>query len=162
MLDYREKMWTWPLDRQATAYRGMVLAQTTEERVLESVESQKGISRLILSKQSDQERIAVAEAIGEMAGRITSATVSHVGKANYREAEQYIRDFRAWTCSSGGTILIEISAVNGRFTLDFTQPCADPLFVNAFLKELDENGITYDLQDVMKLEVPDVKLPWRE
>ena len=39
---------------------------------------------------------------------------------------------------------------------------ADPLCVNAFLKELVENGITYDLQDVMKLEVPDVELPWRE
>jgi len=57
-------------------------------------------------------------------------------------------------------ILIEISAVNGRFTLDFTQPFASPIFVNAFLRELDENGITYDLQDVNPLELPNIKLPW--
>ena len=33
---------------------------------------------------------------------------------------------------------------------------------DAFLRELEENGIVYDLQDVMPLEVPDVALPWRE
>lgn len=35
-------------------------------------------------------------------------------------------------------------------------------YVEAFLKELEDNGITYDLQDVMKLELPNIKLPWSE
>jgi hypothetical protein len=83
-----------------------------------------------------------------------------VGKANYREAEQYIRDFRQWTSSAGDGLLIEISAVNGRFALDFIQTFASPVFVNAFLKELDENGIVYDLQDVNELELPNIVLPW--
>ena len=161
-LEYKEKMWTWPLGRQATAYRGMVFAQTMEENVLAGIATQNGIAQMILSGQSDQERIAVAEMINEMTNDLITATVSYVGKANYRESEKYIRDFRQWTYSTGKSILIEISAVNGKFTLDFTQPFADPLFVNAFLKELEENGITYDLQDVMKLEIPDVKLPWKE
>lgn len=124
--------------------------------------SQIGITRMILSKQSDQERIAIAKMIDEMTEDLITATVSYVGKANYREAEKYIRDFRQWTYSTGGSILMEISAVNGKFTPDFIQPFTNPLFVNAFLKELDENGITYDLQDVRNLEIPDVKLPWRE
>ena len=58
--------------------------------------------------------------------------------------------------------LVEISAVNGRFTLDFTQAFSSPVYVNTFLKELDENGITYDLQDVSPLELPNIKLPWSE
>ncbi len=161
-LEYKEKMWAWPLDRQATAYRGMIFAQTLEETVLAGLASQNGITQMILSRPSDQERIAAAEMIDEMTNNLITATVSYVGKANYREAEKYIRDFRLWTCCTGESVLIEISAVNGKFTLDFTQPFADPLFVNAFLKELDENGITYDLQDVMRLEIPDVKLPWKE
>ncbi len=89
------------------------------------------------------------------------ATVSYVGKANYKEAEEYIRDFRTWTNGSANFILIEIAAVNGRFTLDFLQPFKSPLHVNAFLKELEDNDITYDLQGVMNLEMPAVKLPWR-
>ena len=50
--------------------------------------------------------------------------------------------------------MIEISAVNGRFTMDFMQPFSDPIILNAFLRELDENGITYDLQNVERLELP--------
>lgn len=161
MLEYKEKMRSWPLNRQALAYRGMVLKQTTEEAVLAGVASQKRINQMILSKQNDTERVAVAQTIGDLSARILSATVSYVGKANFKEAEKYIRDFRLWTHSTPNSILIEISAVNGKFTLDFIQPFQSPLYLNAFLKELEENGITYDLQDVMKLNIPDVKLPWR-
>ena len=28
------------------------------------------------------------------------------------------------------------------------------------LKELDENGITYELQDVRLLDLPNIRLPW--
>ena len=161
-LEYKEKMRSWPLDRQATAYRGMVFVQSREESVLSGVAIQNRITRMILSKPTDPERIAAVKMVDGMTLNHSSATVSYVGKANYREAEKYIRDFRLWTRSSGKSILIEISAVNGRFTLDFIQPFANPRYVNAFLRELEENGITYDLQDVMKLEIPDVKLPWKE
>ena len=44
----------------------MVFAQTMDEVVLAGVASQKGINQMILSKQSDQERIAVAQMIGDM------------------------------------------------------------------------------------------------
>ena len=151
-----------PLDKQAAYYRETVSAQTTDEMVLGGLANQNGITQMILSGQSDKERIAAAEMIDEMTKDFTSATVSYIGKFNYPEAEKYIRDFRLWTRGTGGTIVVEISAVSGRFTIDFIQPFADPMFVNAFLKELDENGITYDLRDVMKLEMPDVKLPWKE
>ena len=162
MLEYKEKMRNWPLDRQATAYRGMVFAQTQEEAVLAGVASQKGINQMILTKESDQERIGLASYISNMAKGIITATVSYVGKANYKEAEKYIRDFRLWTSQEHNGILVEISAVNGRFTLDFTQAFSSPVYVNTFLKELDENGITYDLQDVSPLELPNIKLPWSE
>ena len=161
-LEYKEKMRDWPLEMQGTAYRGMVFAQTQEENVLMGVASIKGINGLILSKETDQERLGVAGYINALAGRVVTATVSYVGKANYREAEQYIRDFRLWTSSAADGLTIEISAVNGRFTLDFLQTFSSPVYVNAFLKELEENGIVYDLQDVNELELPNIHLPWTE
>ena len=100
--------------------------------------------------------------INALTSRVATALVSYVGKANYREAEQYIRDFRGWTSSSASGLTVEISAVNGRFTLDFLQTFSNPVFVNAFLAELDENGIVYDLQDVSELELPNIILPWTE
>ena len=85
-----------------------------------------------------------------------------VGKAGFQDSEDYIRDFRLWTSSTGTSLLLEVSAVGGRFTIDFHQPFSSPLYVNAFLKELEENGIKYDLQDVMKLELPNIRYPWAE
>ena len=160
MLEYKEEMRDWPLEKQGTAYRGMVFAQTEEEKVLSGVASAAAISRLILSKESDAERKAAAGYIGSLANRILTATVSYVGKANYKEAEQYIRDFRTWTSPASNGILIEISAVNGRFNLDFLQTFSNPVFVNAFLQELDDNGIVYDMQDVSDIELPNIRLPW--
>ena len=160
MLEYKDKMRDWSLDKQATAYRGMVFAQTQEDNVLMGIASFKGINGMLLTKESDQERLGIASYINSLASKLTTATVSYVGKADYKEAEQYIRDFRLWTSPLGNDLLVEISAVNGRFTLDFLQPFSNPLFVNAFLKELDENGIVYDLQDVNELELPNIQLPW--
>lgn len=162
MLEYKEKLRNWPLDRQATAYRGMVFAQSREEAVLAGANSTRGLTQMLLSKETDQERLGVAAYVGNLANSLLCATVSYVGKANYKEAEKYIRDFRTWTTASGRTILIEISAVNGRFNFDIIQPFSNPVYVEAFLKELEDNGITYDLQDVMKLELPNIKLPWSE
>ena len=162
MLEYKDLMRNWPIDRQATAYRGMVFAQSRDEAVLAGANSAKGLIQMLLSKETDQERLGVTAYFASMVKTMISATVSYVGKADYKEAEKYIRDFRAWTTATEEKILIEISAVNGRFTLDIIQPFSSPVYVEAFLNELHENDITYDLQDVMKLELPDIKLPWSE
>lgn len=161
-LEYKDALKDWPIERQATAYRGMVFAQTIKETVLAGVASMKGINQMLMSKQTDQERLAITDAISGMTDRITTATISYTGKAGFKESEDYIRDFRGWTSGAGKTLLIEVSAVGGRFTIDFLQPFSSPLYVNAFLKELEENGIKYDLQDVMKLELPNVRYPWSQ
>ena len=160
MLEYKELLRDWPLERQATAYRGMVFVQTMDERVLAAANGMKIVTQMLLSKETDQERLGIAAHFGKSAEQILTATVSYVGKANYKEAEKYIRDFRTWTGATGKYPLIEIAAVNGRFTLDIIQPFSSPLIVNAFSKELEDNGITYDLQDVTILDVPNIQLPW--
>ena len=162
MLEYKDGMRDWPLEQQGTIYRGMVFAQTEEETVLKGVASNVGMIRMILSKETDAERLEAIAAINELTKKLITATVSYVGKANYKEAEQYIRDFRSWTSSASNGLLVEIAAVNGRFMIDFLQKFSSPIYVNAFLKELDDNGIVYDLQDVQELDLPNIKLPWTE
>ena len=162
MLEYKDKMRDWAIDRQATAYRGMVFAQTQEDNVLMGAASNAGLIRMIESKESDQERIGIAEYVNNIARRVVTATVSYVGKADFKQSEQYICDFRLWTNSSSTSLLIEISAVNGRFTLDFIQAFSSPVVVNAFLKELEQNNIVYDLQEVCALQLANIRLPWTE
>ena len=160
MLEYKEKLRDWPLERQATAYRGMVFVQTMDEKVLAAANGMRMVTQMLLSKETDQERLGIAAHFGKSAEQFMTATVSYVGKANYKEAEKYIRDFRTWTGATGNYPCIEIAAVNGRFTLDFIQPFSSPIIVNAFSKELEDNSITYDLQDVTALDVPNIQLPW--
>ena len=162
MLEYTEEMRHWAITKQIRAYRDSVSAQTQKEIVLAGVAAQKKINQTILSKETDQERAGVVACIDNFANQILTAVVSYVGKANYHEAEKYIRDFRLWTFKPVNRILIEISVANGMFNLDFVQPFTSPMYVNAFLRELDENGIEYDLKDVNELELPNVKVPWIE
>ena len=162
MLEYKDEIRSLPLNKQAAAYRELVSAQTRKDVVLAGVASQKKINQMILSKKTDQERIGIVNYIESIANRLLTAVVSYVGKADYKEAEKYIRDFRLWTFKPVDRILIEISAVNGKFNLDFVQPFKSPVYLNAFLKELDENGIEYDLKDVNDLKLPNINVAWNE
>ena len=101
MLEYKDNMRDWPLERQGTIYRGMTFAQTRDEVVLGGVASNKGMCQLLLSKQSDEERHEIMSFVDVSARKYVTATVSYVGKADYKEAENYIRDFRLCTSDLG-------------------------------------------------------------
>ena len=159
-LEYGKDMRDAPIKDQAPLFRQMVFAQTERDVVLAGVASQCGISRMLLAKDDDLERVGVAEAIAAVAKNVITVSVSYVGKADFKEAERYVRDFRLWTTTASNGMTIEMSAVNGRFTLDFIQTFSSPVFVSAFLEELEGNGIEYDLQDVRDLELPNIELPW--
>ena len=49
-----------------------------------------------------------------------------------------------------------------QFFFDLIQPFSDPVYVNGFLQELKENGISCGFRDVRELELPNIKLPWSE
>ena len=161
-LEYGEKMRNLPIDEQAPIYRKMVSEQTKEDVVLAGVASQSGIAQMLLSKNSDQERVELTKAIGAVAKDVITVSVSYIGKADFKEAERYVKDFSLWTSSAANGVTIEVSAVNGRFTLDFIQVFSNPIFVNAFLEELERNGIEYDLQSINELELSNIRLPWTE
>ena len=160
VLEYRPEMRKWPLDRQATAYRGMVFAQTMDEHVLAEAAGQRAMAEMILSQGTDRERREFAEKSASMTDSVITAGVSYVGKGNFGDAERYVRDFRLHTNTICRTPLIEISAVNGRFILSFIQPFRDDRYLRSFLAELDDNYVYYDLMDEGEMILPGVDLPF--
>ncbi len=162
-LEYKKEMSAIPLKDQVKAFRDMVFAQTDERSVLQSVNSQKMVYQIFRSMQTDEERAAFAKKVSELTSHTITATISYVGKADFKEAEKYIRDFHLWTCPpSENTVLIEISAVNGRFTFDIIQPFSSPIFVDLFLNELKKNGINYTLHDAAELKLANIALAWNK
>ena len=160
MLDYKPVMRKWPLEKQTTAYRGMVFVQTMEDRVLAEAAGQKALSETILSLDTDRERRELAINASAAADSILTAGVSYVGRARFGDAERFVRDFRLHTNSIGRTPLIEISAVNGRFILSFIQPFEDDRYINSFLEELDDNYVAYSMLDAGRVRLPGVELPF--
>ena len=160
-LEYEKNLRHLSIRQQIQAYRKTVADQTTEENVLSGVASNVALTNLLLSKNTTEERLEIAEYANEMATRIGTACVSYVGKANFREAEKYIREFHLWSYSTI-PITVQISAVNGKFTFDFIQRFHSPIYVNAFLKELEENGISYDFQAGIREELPNIVLSWNQ
>ncbi len=59
-------------------------------------------------------------------------------------------------------ILIEISAVHHQFTIDFIQNFSSPVYLEVFLKELEQNRISYRFQGEKPLCIPGIALPWLE
>lgn len=160
-LEYEKNLRHLSMRQQIQAYRKMVADQTTQENVLSGVASVIGLTKLLLSKNTHEERAAIAAYADEMAIRTGTACVSYVGKANFQEAEKYVREFHVWSYNTT-PITVQISAVNEKFTFDFIQKFHSPIYLNAFLKELDENGISHDFQAGIREELPNIVLPWNQ
>ena len=158
-LEYKDRMRGWPIERQSTIFRGMTLAQTLEGTVLEGVARQKQVAERLLAMTSDAERTAFCASLEPLCRQTATATVSYVGKANFQGSEPYIRDMRL-TTGQTMPLLVEISAVNGVFKLDLMQTVTSDALVRAFLRELEHEGITYDLQDVRPVQLSAAEFPW--
>ena len=159
-LEYDEPLRKLPLPEQVKAYRNRTAAQENEEMVLSGVAHMAGLTKMLLAKGTHKERLEMMAKVDEAANRFAAANVSYVGKANFGEAEKYIKEFHAWSATVMD-ITIQISAVNGRFTLDFMQKFESPVYLNAFLRELADNGIVYELQDKQIRSLPAFRAPWQ-
>ena len=161
MLEYKKRMREWSLDRQVTAYRGMTILQTQGEIIVSGLNSRMEEVKRVQAIKTDQERKNYIDNRGKGATHMVTATVSYIGRLDIKGTEKYIRDFQTLTSAPEKGLLIEMSAINSRFILNIMQPFSSPIYVNAFLKELEENGINYDLQSVNSLDdIPGIRLPW--
>lgn len=161
VVEYKEELRKLPLREQIKAYREMVAYQTKEENMLAGVANMAGLTKMILSKTDTAERLKLARSVDNMASHLGTACVSYVGKANFKDAEKYVREFHVWSYNSF-PITIEVSAVNGKFYFDIFQKFHGSLFVDAFFKELAKHGLSCELQDEIPREMANIKLPWNE
>ena len=112
---------------------------------------------LMLSNLKDETKIKqITTMLDNKTKEIISGSVSYVGKANFGDMEKYITDFKT-IISSVIPLGIEISAVNGKFYLDFIQNFEDERYIKAFKEELDSLKIKYEVKDVNKLDLPKFK-----
>ena len=159
-LEYLDRIRDWPLEKQMIAFRGKLIAESRQEKLLMAVSNSiRGTERL-LAMENDDERAAASKDAVEGFRDLQTATVSYVGKANFGDIEQYIEEFHMWAPAVFENVLLELSAINGRMFIDFIQNFSDRRFFDAFLRQLSQNGIAYQSQSTHRLEIPKTRLPW--
>lgn len=119
-LEYDEQLRKLPIHEQVKVYRNKVSEQTSEEAVLSGVAHTVSLTKMLLANKKHKDRLEMMTTVDEAANRFAAANVSYVGKANFGEMEKYVKEFHTWSATVMD-ITLQISAVNGRFTLDFMQ-----------------------------------------
>ena len=153
LFDYDEKLINLSFEEQIKVVREKVKESLEEPQSLNSISSAYNLL-LMLSNLKDEDKIKqISGIINNKTKETVSASISYVGKANFGDIEQYITDFKTITISHT-PIMIEISAVNGRFYLDFIQNFEDERYIKAFKEELESLKIKYEVKDVCKIELP--------
>ena len=141
-LTLNDEMRGMDLELQQTIFRGMVALQSNEDNVIEGFWQTQNTQDMFEKVPTlDGRHQAMAKAFS-VALSAASACVSYVGKANLGAAEQYVSEMytEAYTPYA---LTVEMSAVNGTFCISLMQRFADDNYLDAFLDELLQIGISY-------------------
>ena len=165
-LVYGEKMKALPFMDQATSFRGMVALQSDPDIVREEIRQYQQIMEEMAALPDDEAKHRYCvERMDRMTSYFT-ATVSYVGKTDMGDAEYYIQEFHVLPStalpSSATPLTLELSAMNGSFYVNFMQYFENDCYLNAFIQELRDNNINYDVLYQEETKYPGMADHWKE
>ena len=141
-LTLNDEMRGMDLELQQTIFRGMVALQSNEDNVIEGfwqTQNTQDMFEKVPTLEGRHQAMAKAFIVALSAA---SACVSYVGKANLGAAEQYVSEMYT-EADTPYALTVEMSAVNGTFCISLMQRFADDTYLDAFLDELRQIGISY-------------------
>ena len=159
LLDYSDRIKALPFTTQCTAYRGKTFIQSDDDRICRTMAVNAGYIKTALENaESLEEKKAI---FGKMFGAgegYVSFLVSYIGKWKFEKIGKYILELWAHPPNTFD-MLVEIGTAGGKIFLTVQQRFLEDTVREAFLRQLDENGISYSLKRVMKSDVPVIPEP---
>ena len=157
VFDYEDRIRKMPLDRQCTVFRGKTFVQSDRDIVRQGMSVSAGTMRETAGScpaiAEKKELFGKMFAGGE--GLITFL-VSYVGKWPHPVLGNYIREF--WTHPPNTfSLMAEIAAVNGKIFLSIQQRFKEDIVREAFLKQLEEHRIPYEVLRVMERDAAKIR-----
>ena len=155
-LRFTTQMQGWDIEKQIAEMRRTV-AQNTAPDILrahfwQTADRMDLLDRLPTLKARHQTMAPQVKVIARQRG---SASLSYVGKANLGAAEQYVRELRTES-DTPNLVLIELAAVNGLFCLSFMHQFGTGVYLDAFLDELQQQGVSYTITERHQIEIPSI------
>lgn len=158
LFDYEDRIRRMPLPRQCTVYRGKTFIQSDGDVVRAAMSASAGSIREAAAASGGLS--SKMETFGKMfAGGegLVSFLVSYVGKWPHPALAGYIREF--WTHPPNTfSLMAEIAAVNGNIFLSIQQRFREDTVREAFLRQLEEHGIPYNVRRVMASDAAGISL----
>ena len=157
-------MKTMRFEVQETCYRGMVALQADADMVLRDVQEYQNLMEVLAGLPTHEARHAYCVKLADEKSRMFTATISYVGKADMGDAEFYVQEFHALPSTAMPScetpLTLELSAVNGSFYVNFIQFFEEDDYLRAFISQLRENDIDYDVLYQEETKFPRLACPW--
>lgn len=157
-LEYKESMKKMDIRDQATCFRGMIMVQGQDENVWDSVRNNIRLFERVEAIPDIEGRRKMLRQVVSSFLDVDTFKVSYVGKSGMGAAGDYIRSIDSLVDLNGSGIMIEVNSVGGKFCLSFMQEWEEETYVNAFLRELEAEGIAYTLAGKEPLQVASVEI----
>lgn len=153
-LEFTKKLQSLSFDMQNTAFRSQVFLKSDADTVCKNLEfAGKTFSVMQKIPSRALKRFVFGLSVPSQYGANTFM-LSYTGKANFGEAEQYMKSMHVDMDSPDIGIVVEISALRGKFFIDLMTDFPEDLYLNAFCRELDDLGIVYEKEDSKPLVNP--------
>ena len=159
-LRYTTQMQDWNIEKQVAEMRQTV-AQNTAPDILRAHFWQTSDRMDLLDQLPTLEarHRTMAQQVKVIARQRGSASLSYVGKANLGAAEQFVRELRTES-DTPYLVLLEVAAVSGSFCISFIHQFATDIYLDAFLDELQQQGVSYTITGRHPMETAPIDDFW--
>jgi len=139
-------------EAQVAAFRKMVKEQTYPDNLQDYFWQTQDRMERVEQLPTLQARYQAFAPTNQLSQQYGSCMFSYVGKARLGAAEQYVREMRTET-DSAYMIVVEVSAAAGVFSISFMQRFTTDVYLDTFLDELHQQGLTYEITDRHPLQI---------
>lgn len=153
---YLPNMKDWPIEKLSTVTRGCMYLQMQPE----------------ISRETYRQVAAYRQKIDEISGKMMKTgyalknsplrngvkdtfNVSYVGNVDWGGLSDYVEELFSLT---EGHLMLEVNSAGDKFCIAFEVLNRDENFVQEFVKVLDEEGISYELGEMVESRLPQIKL----
>ena len=146
----------WPIEKLSTVTRGSMYLQMQPE----------------ISRETYRQVAAYREKIDEIPGKMLKTAyalknsplrngvkdtfnVSYVGNVDWGGLSEYVEEVFSLT---EGHLMLEVNSARDKICIAFQVLNRDEDFIREFLKVLDEEGISYEIGEMMESRLPQISI----
>lgn len=139
-------------ETQVAAFRRLIADQTYPDNLQDYFWQTQDRMERVEQLPTLQARYQASAPINQLCLQYASCVFSYVGKAHLGAAERYVKEMRTET-DSAFMIVVEVSAAAGVFCISFMQRFTTDAYLDTFLDELHQQGLTYEITDRHPLQI---------